>query len=204
MGARVKSEYPPCRPSDTAWESYPSDVPPTHAVRPSPALCGSCAGRTVSTPRHGAAHSRTASTSHPSKEDSGTLKRHMAAYCAPAWDGGETLGPQGASPPSLPALCSHPRHCAAIPGTTASSAALWEPEMMGHHRTRRCTSSDPPSARRSSRRTDGDQTRSSRTITLEAAPGQSQDSPRHLPEARFSRTTIKSTTLCAMPPYVAI
>jgi hypothetical protein len=143
-GARVKGESPPRRPSDTAWESYPGVVLPTHVVRLSPAQCGSCAGRSVSTPRHYAAHSRTASTSHPSKEDGGTLERRTAAYSAPAWDGAVTSGQQGASPPSCLALCGHPRHCAAIPGTAASSPTLWKPGMMGHYHSRRCTSSDPP------------------------------------------------------------
>jgi hypothetical protein len=132
------------------------------------------------------------------------LERRTTAYSAPAWDGVVTSCQQGASPPSFPAMCGHPRLCAATPSTAASSPALWKPGTTGHHRTRRCTSSDPPSAQPSSGRTDGDQTRSSRATTLEAAPGQSQDSPRRLPEARFSRTTINSTTLCAMPPYVAL
>jgi hypothetical protein len=44
---RPRPATPPRRPSDTAWESYPSAVPPTHAVWPSPALCGSCVGRPV-------------------------------------------------------------------------------------------------------------------------------------------------------------
>jgi hypothetical protein len=48
------------------------------------ALCGGCAGRPVSTPRHCATHSRTASTLHPSKEDGGTLERRTDAYSAPA------------------------------------------------------------------------------------------------------------------------
>jgi hypothetical protein len=144
--ARVKSESPPHQPSDTAWESYPGAVPPTRVVRPSPALCGSCAGRLVSTLRHYAAHSRTASTSHPSKEDGGTLGRRTTAYSAPAWNDAMTPGQQGASPPSLPALCGHPRHCAVIPVTAASSPTLWDPGMTGHRRSRRCTSSDPPSA----------------------------------------------------------
>jgi hypothetical protein len=39
-GARVKGESPPCRPSDTAWESYLGVVPPTRPVWPSLALCG--------------------------------------------------------------------------------------------------------------------------------------------------------------------
>jgi hypothetical protein len=65
---------------------------------------------------------------------------------APAQDSAVTLGQQGASPPSSPALCSHPRYYAAIPGTVASSPVPWEPWMMGHRHTRRCASSSPPSA----------------------------------------------------------
>jgi hypothetical protein len=155
-------------------------------------LCGHprrCVGRPVSTPQHCAAHSRIASTSHPSKEDGGTLKRRTTAYSAPAWDGAVTSGQQGAFPPSLPALCGHPGHFSVIPGTV-------EARDDRHHHTRHCASSDPPSAQPSSRRTDGNQTRSSRATTVEAAP-ESQDSPRRPPEARFSRTTINSTTLCA-------
>jgi hypothetical protein len=60
-----------------------------------PALCGHprrCAGRPVSTPQHCAAHSRTASTSYPSKEDGGTLERRTVTCSAPAWDDAVTLG----------------------------------------------------------------------------------------------------------------
>jgi hypothetical protein len=172
-----------------------------------PASCGHprcCAGRPVSTPRHYAAHSRTASTSHPSKEDSGTLEKGTTICPAPAQDGAVTSYQCSMSPPSLPALCGHPRHCAAIPGTAASSPALWKHGTTGHRHTRRCASFDPPSAQPSSRHTDGDRTRSSHTTTLEAAPGQSQDLPRRPPEVRFSGTTINSMTLCAMSPYVAL
>jgi hypothetical protein len=77
-----------------------------------------------------------------------------------------------ASPPSPPALCGHPRHCATIPCTAAPSPALWKPEMMRHLHARCCASSCLPSAEPSSQRTDGDQTRSSHIATLEATPGQ--------------------------------
>jgi hypothetical protein len=62
----------------------------------------------------------------------------------------------------------------------------------------------PPSAELSSQRTEGDRTGSPHTTTLEAAPVQIQDSPRRSKGARFVRTTINSTALCAMPPYVAL
>jgi hypothetical protein len=38
VGAQVKDESSPCRPSDAAWESYPDTVSPTLPVRPSPPL----------------------------------------------------------------------------------------------------------------------------------------------------------------------
>jgi hypothetical protein len=41
-------------------------------------------------------------------------------------------------------------------------------------------------------------------VTLEVAPGQAQDSPRRPLGARFVRTTINSTALYAIPPYVAL
>jgi hypothetical protein len=139
VGARVKGESPPRLLFDTACESYPGTVSLTRPDRPFPALCG-CAGRPVSTRRHCAAHSRTSSMSHPSKEDGGTLKRRTAAYPAPAWDGAMTSGQQGASAPQSSALCGHPRHCATIPSTAASSSVLWEARMTGHHHTRHCAS----------------------------------------------------------------
>jgi hypothetical protein len=164
VGARVKGESPPRRPSDTAWESYPGVVPPTRVVRPPPVLCR----KAVSTPRRYAAHSRTAPVSHPSKEDGGTLERGTTICPAPTQDGAVTSDQRSTSPPSLPALCGHPRHCAAIPGTAASSPALWEPRTTGHLHARCCAASGPLSAQPSSRRTDGDQTRSSHVATLEA------------------------------------
>jgi hypothetical protein len=138
------------------------------------------------------------------KEDANALEKGTTTYSAPAGDDAVTRGQQGASPRSPPTMCGHPHHCAAIPGTAASSPALWEPNTTGHRHARRCAASGLPSAEPSSQCTDGDQTRSSRAATLEAAPRRAQDSPRHLPEARFVRTTVNSTTLCAMPPYVAL
>jgi hypothetical protein len=199
-GAQVKRESPPRRPSDTAWESYPGAVPPARTVRPSPALCGKAGVNSVTLchPLPYRLHIA------PLERGRGNPRKCTTAYSAPAWDDVVTSGQQGASPPSLLALCGHPRLCAVIPGTTAASLAPWELGMMGHRHTHRCTYSDPLPARPLSRRTDGDQTRSSRVATLEAALGQSQDSPRRLLEVRFSRTIISSTALCATPPYVAL
>jgi hypothetical protein len=103
-----------------------------------------------------------------------------------------TSGPVWPSPP----LCRHPRHYSIIPDTVGA----WDdgtPPCPPLHFLLPFVS---PTLERAYRR---EPTRSSRTITLEAAPGWAQDSPRRPPGARFSRTTIKSTTLCAMPPHVA-
>jgi hypothetical protein len=94
-------------------------------------------------------------------------------------------------------ISGHPWHC-------SITLVLWGPRTTGHRHARRCTASGLLSAQPSSRRTDDDQMRSSHTTTLKAAPRQAQDLPRCPPKARFSRTTINSTTLHAMPPYVAL
>jgi hypothetical protein len=153
--AWVKGESSPCRPSDSTWESYLGTVPPTLPVRPSLALYGSCVVRSVSTPWHCAAHSCTASTSHPSREDGGTLERGTGFNPALTRDGVVTSDQWSASPPSPSALCGHPRRCATIPGTAAPSPALWEPGTTRHRHARCCASSSLPSAAPSSQRTDG-------------------------------------------------
>jgi hypothetical protein len=82
-----------------------------------------------------------------------------------------TSNQRSTSPPSLSALCGHPHHCAAIPGIVAIPGTK-EPGTMGHYHARHCAASGPSSAQPLSRRTDGDQTRSSHAATLKAAPGQ--------------------------------
>jgi hypothetical protein len=67
--------------------------------------------------------------SHPSNEDDATLERATDAYPAPILDNILTSDQWSASPPSPPALCGHPRRCAAIPGTATPSPALWELRM---------------------------------------------------------------------------
>jgi hypothetical protein len=115
-----------------------------------------------------------------------------------------TSDQRSTSPPSLPALCGHPRHCVATPCTAVSSPALWKPGATGHRHVRLCAASGLPSAQPSNRHTDDDQTRSSHTTTLEATPGQAQDPPRCPPAVRFPRTITNSATLCAMSLYVAL
>jgi hypothetical protein len=140
----------------------------------------------------------------PSKEDGGTLERGTDISPTPARDGVVTSDQWGVSPLSPQALCGHPRHCATISGTGALSPALWEPGTTRHRHAHHCASSDLPSTASSSQRTNGDHMGSSHTTTLEAAPERAQDSPRCPTGARFVRTTINSTALCAMPPYVAL
>jgi hypothetical protein len=56
----------------------------------------------------------------PSKEDGGALKKGMDAYRTPAQDNAVTSDQWSASPPSPPALCGHPRRCAAILGAVGA------------------------------------------------------------------------------------
>jgi hypothetical protein len=140
--------------------------------------------------------------SYPSKEDCGTLERGMDAYPAPALDNVVTSDQWSASPPSPSVLWSHPRYCATISGTAAPSPVLWEPGTTRHRHTRCCAPYGLPSATPLSQRTDGDQTGSSHTATLEAAPGREQDSPSCPTGAIFARTAIHSTALYTIPPHV--
>jgi hypothetical protein len=113
-------------------------------------------------------------------------------------DGAVTSGQQSTFPPTPPALCSHPRHYATIPSTAASSPALWELRSTGHRHAGRCAASGLPSAGPLNWHTDGGQTRVPAPLPSKP-PGRAQDSPRRPPGARFARTNINSTTLCAMP-----
>jgi hypothetical protein len=112
----------------------------------------------VSTPWHYAAHSCTACTPHPSKED-GTLERGTDTYPAPARDDTVTSDQWSASPPSPSALCGHPYRCATIPSIATPSLSLWESGTTRRRHPRRYTSSGLPSATPSNRRTDGDTSR---------------------------------------------
>jgi hypothetical protein len=202
-GAQVKGESPPRRPSNTAWESYPGAVPPTRDVRPSPALCGSCAGRLVSfhdavppTPVPPPCRSLERGRRNPRKGYDhlpGTRPRRRRDVRPAKRVPSATSGPVRPSP----SLCRHPERCSVIRDIVGTqidgTSSRWLLCGLGL-----------PSVEPSNRRTNGNQTRSSHTTTLEAAAGRAHDSPRRLPEARFARTTINSTTLCAMPPYVAL
>jgi hypothetical protein len=81
-----------------------------------------------------------------------------------------------------PSLCYHPCHCSSIPDTMGAQDNKTSP------RSLLCVLRPPVSC------------------TLESAYGRRPNGefPRTPTGARFVRTTIKSMTLCAMPPYVAL
>jgi hypothetical protein len=125
--ARVKSESPPRRPSDTTWESYPGAVSPTLLVGPSRTLWGSCAGRPVSTPWHYAAHSCTACTPHPSKGGRWNPRKGYGGLPRARAGRRRDVGPvervssisSGLARPSPP-LCSHLGHRSVIPSAVGA------------------------------------------------------------------------------------
>jgi hypothetical protein len=82
------------------------------------------------------------------------------------------------SSPSLSALCSHPRHCSATPGTATTSPTLLKHTGTGRRPARHCTSYRSPLTAPSRRPTGGGRTANLCTTTLEAAPVWAQDSPR--------------------------
>jgi hypothetical protein len=79
----------------------------------------------------------------------------------------------------LSALCSHPRHCSATPGTAMTSPTLLKRTGTGRRHARHCSSYGHPSTPPSSRPADGGWAANLCTTTLEAAPVWPQDSPRH-------------------------
>jgi hypothetical protein len=80
---------------------------------------------------------------------------------------------QDPSPPSPSVLCAHPRHCNAIPSTTAPSST-WGYGATRHRHADCYAPYGLPSAAPSSQRTDDDSTKDFNTTTLEAAPGRTQ------------------------------
>jgi hypothetical protein len=89
-----------------------------------------------------------------------------------------TLGRRERSSPSLSALCDHPRHCSATPGTVTTSPTLLERTGTGRRHARHCTPYGPPLTAPSSQSADGGRTTNLYATTLEVAPVQAQDSPR--------------------------
>jgi hypothetical protein len=87
-----------------------------------------------------------------------------------------TSGQRERSSPSLSALCGHPRHCSATPGTATTSPTLLKRTGTGRRHDRHCTPYGPPLTAPSSRPTGGSRTANLYAATLEAAPVWAQDS----------------------------
>jgi hypothetical protein len=157
-GTWVKGESPPHRPPDTSRESYPGAVRTIRRCTAIPGVVHVLCGMAGVIPWHYAAHSRPSSTLHPSKEDSNTLEGRTTTNLAPIQDDVVTQGKRSMSPSSPPAMCSHPRRCAAIGGTAEPSPTLWGHVLTGRRHASRCAAQAPPSARPLNRGTDDDQT----------------------------------------------
>jgi hypothetical protein len=174
--AQVKDESAPRRSSDTPGNHIPALFRrpsrwshPRHCTT----LCGKAAVSSV-TLCHPLSYGRRAT---PSKEDGGTLEKGTDVCSALAQDNAVTSDQWGVSPPSPSALCGHPRHHDAIPGTAPPSPTLWEYGATRHRHACCCAPYGLPSAAPSSQRTDDDQTGSSHTATLETAPRRIHGTP---------------------------
>jgi hypothetical protein len=89
-----------------------------------------------------------------------------------------TSGRRERPSPSLSALCGHPRHCSATPGTVTTSPTLLERTGTGRRRAHHCAAYGPPLTAPSNRPAGGGQTTNHYAATLEAAPVRAQDAPR--------------------------
>jgi hypothetical protein len=88
-----------------------------------------------------------------------------------------TSGRREQSSPSLSALCGHPRHCNATPGTATTSPTQLESTGTGRHHARHCASYGPPLMAPSNRPAGGGRATDLYTTTLEAALVRAQDAP---------------------------
>jgi hypothetical protein len=88
-----------------------------------------------------------------------------------------TSGQRERSSTSLSALCGHPCHCSATPGTATTSPTLLERTGTGRRHACHCTSYGPPLTAPSSRPTGGGRTANLYATTLEVAPVWAQDAP---------------------------
>jgi hypothetical protein len=91
------------------------------------------------------------------------------------------------SSPPLSALCGHPRHCNATPGTAATSLTLLRCTGTGHHHACHCASYGLPSMAPSSRPAGSGRTSNLYATTLEAAPVRAQDSLRRPYRSKICR-----------------
>jgi hypothetical protein len=89
-----------------------------------------------------------------------------------------TSGRRERSSPSMSALCGHPRHCNATPGTATTSPTLLEHTGTGRRHAYHCTSYGAPLTAPSSRPVGSGQAANLYATTLEAAPVRAQDALR--------------------------
>jgi hypothetical protein len=99
------------------------------------------------------------------------------AFSMTTQDYSVTSGRRERSSPSLSALCEHPSHCSAMPGTTTTSPTLLERTRTGCRHARHCTSFGPLSTAPSNRPAGGGRAASLYATTLEVAPVRAQDAP---------------------------
>jgi hypothetical protein len=89
-----------------------------------------------------------------------------------------TSGRRERSPPSLSALCGHPRHCSATPGTATTYPTLLERTGTGRRHAHHCAAYGPPVVGTLESARGGGRTTNHYATTLEAAPVRAQDAPR--------------------------
>jgi hypothetical protein len=160
-----------------AWESRLGVVPPTPWARPSPPLHGTvrrgrCQLRGTVPPTFVRLTRRALEVGRRNP------RRGTNAFSMSTQDYTTTSGRQERSSPSLSALCGHPRHCNATPGTAATSPTLLRRTGTGHRHARHCASYGLPSTAPSSQHAGSGRMSNLHATTLEAAPVQAQDSPR--------------------------
>jgi hypothetical protein len=112
-----------------------------------------------------------------------------------------TSSRRGRSSPLLSALCGHPRHCDATPGTVTTSPTLLKHTGTERRHDRHCTSYDLPLTPPSNRPAGGDRTASTPLPSKSLLYGHRtrHDAPTG---ARFARTAVNSAALLATPPHV--
>jgi hypothetical protein len=138
---------PDCATTLTRWESRPGVVPPTPWGRSSPPLCstvwrGRCQPHDT-VPPTSVRLTRRALEGGPA-EPSNTFPVTTQDYAV-------TSSRRERSSPTLSALCGHPRHCSATPGTATTSPTLLERTGTGRRHACHCVSYGPPLTAHSNR-----------------------------------------------------
>jgi hypothetical protein len=143
-----------------------------------PATVQHCAERPVSAPWHCAAYFCMANTSSPRRRGRRNPRMGASAFSMTTQDYTMTSGQQERSSPSPSALCSHPRHCSATPGTATTSPMLLRRTGTGRRHTCHCASYSLPLTTPAGQPAGGGRTANLYATTLEVTPVRAQDSPR--------------------------